>query len=1243
MRKKYDYEKDQAFLTQIDSLHNKELHIKITVLTWSDERAIQEIQGRVMSGDLNIDNSSPIRRTGSLTVYVDEKNQDVLNVDNIISINKKVFIELGITNTTSQYTNYDIIWFKLGLFILTDLSIQNNANEGVSFSINIADKMCLLDGSISGKFTATTDIDKYIETDTITGLEIEQKVLIGDLILELVHHLGGESLNNIALSDVSPTVTTAMFLNDSVDNPHYVKYEHLWTDCVDAYSMDESATEDNINALNIYDQYNYYLQYLEENDIDFSLKETEMILDIFFIEKNLFTDYHFTTLIQMFVEADNSIVNSQGLTVNSIVNNTERVLLRLTAETTSSTSGISDEIRELYTPYINILKDLTNSAVYNGYSLTHKYQLLIDKYLTNLYITQYSETTNENTTQQRYKIYDWFDKDNLKTEVDDIEKLVDSPTNYYVVDIHEAAGYRIEDYVYPKDLTANAGDSITSVLDTIVKEMGGNYEYFYDVDGVFHYQEIKNYLNTTYTSSILRNSKYNTEQIYSALTQDLTKQVYKFENSNMIESFQNNLQFSTVKNDFVLWGQKSTPTSDTTPIWYHLAIDDKPVAGDRTYDVIITYEYDEVNNIFSDTPILKAPFIYNETEIEQYWEYNEDTEQWTQQEITVPKVDRPQPNQYYVNENTEPLDFTVTHSTTPSIFPEIWGYNPNPLTAEVDGEIKLVEPHWHEINLYRKQLTRFPNGHPSFYATIKSSDWRNELYLDGLEKSVIDSVPNYYFTELDAHLNRIYNVAEVGFDITGYPDVFEDTYLKGIDMPIKAVAQSLSESYKCGKDMGYKEFYPKALTSSMTASNLTDDQDNKNRNVTYWYNSCNYILSHNTDTSIDADGKVVNKVTFSLDPFVARVARAQYDEYSQPIQPTSISTLLKHFTFDSEGSLVGTTDDLTAEELLFQEYTEYIKKSATDTVSRNFCYKLDNKIEQLNNYFNNKASETFKKIYADAGMLLQKFRSYYSYGAGMDNSSIAVAHKKEWYAKQFRALESLIQIFICESVRQPYAYDEDTYKTEVLNSQIVTKNNVRHFQIDEEYITQRINKGFYDNPSDYPYYLDFISTAANIGKYSVNNIGRRTDSVNNEALNCMIDPDVPNIYLIEDPTTINLDNHPGMTLEEVKENIQEQEEMCDKELHPWAYVSSDVLYSMTVDTYQGLYEATRDLLYVETSMNDKVTLSTIPIYHLDVNSRITIKNTDTSIFGDYLIDSISVPLDVEGMMSIGCTKIVDRV
>jgi hypothetical protein len=40
-----------------------------------------------------------------------------------------------------------------------------------------------------------------------------------------------------------------------------------------------------------------------------------------------------------------------------------------------------------------------------------------------------------------------------------------------------------------------AGSSVTTVLDEIVKTLG-NYEYFYDVEGVFHFQQIRNYDKT---------------------------------------------------------------------------------------------------------------------------------------------------------------------------------------------------------------------------------------------------------------------------------------------------------------------------------------------------------------------------------------------------------------------------------------------------------------------------------------------------------------------------------------------------------------------------------------------------------------------------------------------------------------------------------------------------------------------------------------------------------------------------
>jgi hypothetical protein len=57
---------------------------------------------------------------------------------------------------------------------------------------------------------------------------------------------------------------------------------------------------------------------------------------------------------------------------------------------------------------------------------------------------------------------------------------------YKIVRIQDgnAAGYRQTELVYAGDLIANIGESLTSILDKIVK-MLGYFEYFYDLDGRF--------------------------------------------------------------------------------------------------------------------------------------------------------------------------------------------------------------------------------------------------------------------------------------------------------------------------------------------------------------------------------------------------------------------------------------------------------------------------------------------------------------------------------------------------------------------------------------------------------------------------------------------------------------------------------------------------------------------------------------------------------------------------------------
>ena len=62
---------------------------------------------------------------------------------------------------------------------------------------------------------------------------------------------------------------------------------------------------------------------------------------------------------------------------------------------------------------------------------------------------------------------------------------------------NEDVGYVYTSFTYPGSLVSSIGDNVCTILDKI-KNTLGNYEYFYDVEGNFVFQEVKNYLNTSY-------------------------------------------------------------------------------------------------------------------------------------------------------------------------------------------------------------------------------------------------------------------------------------------------------------------------------------------------------------------------------------------------------------------------------------------------------------------------------------------------------------------------------------------------------------------------------------------------------------------------------------------------------------------------------------------------------------------------------------------------------------------------
>lgn len=207
MNTNYAYLKDSNFLKMIDSSYLKEQFVKIVLLDYQ-ERPITEIQGKVNSGNLNLNGSSAMRRTCNLNMTVDSFDNDIKNPKSLFAINRKVSIEVGFKNFTNYYQEHDIIWFPLGVFVIITPNVSHSTS-GLTVSLQLKDKMCLLNGECGGTFSASTILNEY-ETIDENGERIISHPTIFQIIQEVVNHFGGEQLGKIIINDIDSRVRQVM-------------------------------------------------------------------------------------------------------------------------------------------------------------------------------------------------------------------------------------------------------------------------------------------------------------------------------------------------------------------------------------------------------------------------------------------------------------------------------------------------------------------------------------------------------------------------------------------------------------------------------------------------------------------------------------------------------------------------------------------------------------------------------------------------------------------------------------------------------------------------------------------------------------------------------------------------------------------------------------------------------------------------------------------------------------------------
>lgn len=222
------------------------------------------------------------------------------------------------------------------------------------------------------------------------------------------------------------------------------------------------------------------------------------------------------------------------------------------------------------------------------------------------------------------------------------------------------------------------------------------------------------------------------------------------------------------------------------------------------------------------------------------------------------------------------------------------------------------------------------------------------------------------------------------------------------------------------------------------------------------------------------------------------------------------------------------------------------------------------------------------------------------------------------------------ELYLQGAQTEPLGTESNYYYTELLNEwpklyNLTSKNSTINGEI---VYTGDFYEEVLKTPSDIDYYLDFIDSGAEISKFSIANIGRRSIVINDNDVNCVFEPDIPDFIIIETGT----------------ESTAADRAECEKKGQKYVQVDSSIFSLITTGgTKNSAYNRVRELLYQYTSYNESISIQSIPIYYLEPNTRITVVDSESNIFGDYMIANISIPLDIGSTMSISATRALERI
>lgn len=183
------------------------------------------------------------------------------------------------------------------------------------------------------------------------------------------------------------------------------------------------------------------------------------------------------------------------------------------------------------------------------------------------------------------------------------------------------------------------------------------------------------------------------------------------------------------------------------------------------------------------------------------------------------------------------------------------------------------------------------------------------------------------------------------------------------------------------------------------------------------------------------------------------------------------------------------------------------------------------------------------------------------------------------------------------------------------------EQDVLNFQVSypkEQYDKNGWNIDIVNAPQNLNFWFNFLDSGE-LAQYSVSNIGSRAKSVNDTSINSIYYRDTPNIIFTDG--------------EEVGEE--------GSGYRHFQVSDYDEMFSISTQGKSAKDEID-SLVYNYSYAQESISITAVPIYYLQPNTRITVDDDKVGIHGDYIVSKITIPLTYNGTMTLTATKAPER-